>query len=1183
MCIRDRDSIAQSNLVEEGCPQTSPVQSQSGATLEDFSKSESADGVVFNEAGSHLELSRVAGNFTAATIPITDSHNASCEADFDGDGWTDLVVGTSSNRFISVYRNTTFNSPEPDWDDPNDIRTPSFEEIQIRPVSSGSGHATLACGDFNGDGHQDFAYWKNLDASQSLYRSQELFLGNGDNTFGPGGNNTSTPVVSDQRDLGQFQWTSRNNKTFDYNGDGWTDIIWGTKLANNNNSGAVLALINNCPDVYDGVTPCSQTPLFVAQTIVSGENFGNRGMNAIAIEDFDGDGNLDLVAGSPSFCEGLKYFPGVTGGGFDTVNTRLIATGTGGGATVILSKDLSLDGIPDIAFGGDGVNGVCTSNGGQARYYQNNGTTTPFSDGETQQLTRKNQPIGDTGVQFRDFDVGSAFDYDHDPDGTIDFIMADGNNSGSYLIFANRVDVSFVDCGEVASGVLDLGDLSDEELVITGARIDPTMVVPSGTDVTFELSNENPENWQTANPCSDNPTEFCVNFPRPVGREVRWRAILCTDSTKRKTPQLSQIDISFDYTEAEEHYRSGVVVRDGVVYAGAFRQPGNRGHFYALDADLTQTYWDAASKLDAMSDSERHIYVSADDGQSTMLFENSNAANLTNRLGVASEAQANNVIDWARRARFGIASTAVNASKLGSVETSTPAIVSPPPRPSWYNFVASFSADLKVELDEFLSTHADRPDLVMFGSRDGMIHAVHTSSTDISRTINGDEAWAFIPNTVASRMQSDVANNTSNAYPDGSPTLADVRLTDSTGDSRYATVAIVSSGNGGSGITALDVTNTVAEDGTILGPKPLWEMVPGGSLAGQGFSTPAVARVLMNGTERFISIFGTGISYDEPSAPYTRGREVLAVDMSDGTVLWRLQTECPITSDILLYETDDEFQDLGSTIDGFVDRAVWADLCGNMYKVNPAQEPAVNSNNPWISSLGDIDTGFDAPDGSDITAFFSTNQTLCAIGENRPIAGTIGATSTNNGRLVLYAGTGGLESFDPNLQNDFYAIYADNGQIRGVEESFGDCTNPRVSTGILEGTCDENGQNCEKFYGGVVVTSEQVVLTRAVDPPIGQNTCETGTSVVTALDLASLTNAFDVTTNSATVSSLFGQGDAIYFATLSGEIVRVGSPRAGSAGGDSTNGGAPVDSGIAQGGAGGVETFLIPRSWRRLE
>ena len=283
-----------------------------------------------------------------------------------------------------------------------------------------------------------------------------------------------------------------------------------------------------------------------------------------------------------------------------------------------------------------------------------------------------------------------------------------------------------------------------------------------------------------------------------------------------------------------------------------------------------------------------------------------------------------------------------------------------------------------------------------------------------------------------------------------------------------------------------------------------------------------------DGGSRFLAILGTGLASEGTANRYERGRDIVAVDMSDGSIAWRYSTKCPLTSDIVAFETDDKGEPGAPDLDGFTDRIVFADACGYVYKVDPASELGGD----WATGSGPIDAGADGRR----TALFSTEHTDGALGEDRPIAGTIGARSDGDDRVVLFFGTGGIESYDPSRPNEFYGVYADTGEIRSV----------------LEGEC--SGGRCETFYGGVVVTSEQVVLTRAVDPPVGTGICEYGSSEIQGLRLddraGDFAQDFSVSIGSASVSSLFGDAGAVYAATLGGEVVRVGAPRAADAGGD---------------------------------
>src|SRR5262249_22259146 len=137
-----------------------------------------------------------------------------------------------------------------------------------------------------------------------------------------------------------------------------------------------------------------------------------------------------------------------------------------GGATAILSGDFNQSGKNSILVGTDGNNFLP---GGKVYFYQGNGTPTPFGTGIKQTIV----------TAAPDFDMGWAFDYDHDPDGTIDFVMADGNNSGTYYLFANRTQQVYVDCGTVTSGLIDVGSLTNTESTVTSVRMTPD---PPATD-----------------------------------------------------------------------------------------------------------------------------------------------------------------------------------------------------------------------------------------------------------------------------------------------------------------------------------------------------------------------------------------------------------------------------------------------------------------------------------------------------------------------------------------------------------------------------------------------------------------------------------------------------------------------------------------------------------------------------
>ncbi len=1127
--------VVAAGVVDDGCPKSSRTHTHSSTQLQEFAQSD-ASGVSFNESSDGIELRKEAGLFKATNFSVNSKVVGICAADFDEDGWTDFIGASDGARDLAFYRNITFRNQEapntPRWDDPDYRTTPLFDSPYYMEQNCGgrNGHAgpqvctngggglTIACADFNNDGHQDFFYARSTYLStRSVYWSStnraDIFLGRGDGTF-----ERRYQAISPLSSLNYLSW-STDSTPYDVNGDSFSDLVIGHSLSNS--ASAV--------DVFTSNGNASRPTFTRSQRLVGGRSLGMRGALASTFRDFNGDDLPDLVVSGPTEAR-VWIYDGLPGGGVSQTR-RDITSSFRGGATTIVSADFSLDGKPDMLAASDNWNYRYNSIGGYSSYWKNDGTSQPFSGGVTQETSTRYNP-------YYDFDVGVVLDYDHDPDRTPDVIIADGNHAAGYLVLANRTVAQYAECGDVSSGALELGELEDEEMVVTGARLTPVVDLPSGTSVTFFMSNEEPANWYEAAPCIDDASSYCVSFPKPVGRTVRWKAEICSNQWKTSTPTIRSVEIGFDYTVAKEHFRAGVVVDDGVVYVGSFEQPGGNGHFYALNAGLTETYWDFSTTYNALQFSK--TFSSDVSGKALIEFDVSNAGDplVQETLGVVSREQAEDVLRWQAGKRFGVD----GRYRLGAIESSTPAIVGPPSRPNWY---PRADKAMREKVDRFISDHSDRKKLALFGSRDGAIHAVHTNPTDIASSENGTEAWAFVPSKIASRMLADFTNDTTSSFPDGSPTVADVLMS----DGEMHTVAIVAGGNGSRSVVALDITATILAGGQVVGPKPLWDIVPSGAEAGQTMSKPVVARVLVAGAEKFYVVIATGRASEDPTNR-AKGRDVIAVDISTGETMWKFQSECSVTSDIAVFETDDELEEEVSELDGYIDRAVWADACGNVYKVNPAQDLGGTY---MESEFGSWPTGHDDPAGNEVKAIFTTPRNSCytstGSGLERGIFGTIGVRSDQTGRVALFFGTGGSEDIDPSKFNIFYAIYADTGGVRGCETGSGQGDS---SQGLFYGQCTAG--SCEKFYGGVVVSTAQVIITQSTDPPIGTGTCEFGSSKVIAFNLTTLEEEFSATTASATVSSLYGDGGAIYFATLAGDIVRLGTPRAENAGDDSVSG-----------------------------
>ena len=1161
------------HLIAQNCPQTSGPTTWAGTNLDtDTTKL----GVTFDTTNNRLQLEGSAGGWQRTPLALIDQVRYAATGDFDRDGWVDFVGSSYATGFLRIYRNYTSTQAAPNWAG-GGLRTPDFRSVRelAGPIVQAR-HRPVAVGDFNGDGWPDV--FRAVAASNSTPVEAMIWLnagandGAGDPTFGAGyaGLDPGSPPST----MGEQTWNGSSLYVVDWNGDRKLDLLIGSGV----NNGTIRIFLNMCtavasPPPAPALIPCANAPTFrwffdMVSNIGLGSTLTGR-QPMFAFIDIDADSRKDLIVGGPNCCSAvadrLRIWKGIDGGGIEA--TPSLHPGFAGGATVLAVGDFSQDGRPDLLLGGEGEAGSYdpATVGGGTYYFANEGGSSPFPSSPTLPTSR--------GAPLNDVDLLLAMDYDHDPQGTLDFLVSDADVAGAAYAVANRPAAGYVDCGEAASGLVPLGTLATAEMVVTAARLDPTFAANGGT-VQFFMSNEEPANWVPASDCGDGTGDLCATFPKSSGREVRWKAVLCSDSGHTSTPTVTSVETRFDYTLAREHYRAGVVINDGVAYVGAFRQPGDRGHFYAINAALDQTYWDVGQKLDDRT-TPRRIFTVGLDGQTKVLVDTTPpvapSPELIEALAASDETQAAAVVDWLLGTRFGVGNAGIEQTRLGAVETSTPAVLTKPGLPTWYTFA---SAADRARAEAFVSGNTNRVPLVLFGSKDGMVHAIHTRPTgDMLNDPSGQEAWAFIPRQVASTLVADYTASMGTtthitAYPDGSPTLADYRRS----DGNFGTIAIVTSGNGGQSLTALDVTSSVlvndADSLTPPGPTPLWTATPGLAEAGRAISKPAVARVLLGGTEHFIVVAATGPAPENPAPPWEKGRVVAAYDIANGRLLWKFQAACPVTSDVTVFETDDENEPGSPILNGYIDRAVFADRCGNVYKVDPARDlnGAYNNN----SGLGGILAN--TVGGVTQWALFSTATSSGALGAQSPIAGTLAARPDSTLRMLLFFGTGGLESHPVSERNEFYGVYVDTGQIRS--KISGDCVN-----GV-----------CEKFYGGVVVTPDQVILTKTLDPQIGTSTCDPGRTIVQSVGLepngtGDFIDDFNVTINSSVMGALYGDAGAVYFATLGGDVSRIGTPRAANAGGDTAAGSSiPTTGPGGAGDRGGLGTTdpMILMGWRQI-
>lgn len=1224
------------------CAEDSGVTAHSGNTLETFVDGTGgvvfdpagAALTLKRSGGNFTATSFALGDSTVTTAPFLG-----CIGDANGDGWDDLIGATIGARKIGVWYNRTFENragtdtslwtvADPaacttfDWADTNCTIEPKFRRDGWITESTATGAnvtngnsitGQITCDDFNLDGRPDFVIlFQNGNHNVHTTRPEYLrmFLNQGNDASG-----NATWSYHDVASQGDFARIGRNSEgvvwSEDVNGDGWPDIIQPGASGSSNRAVARIFIndlgeANNpstntsdaCPEPRDATVDPANTgcrPKFTpgAELVRESDNLnlGIGGASSVAYFDYNGDGARELLlVGQQDPATRILIFPGISSTSVD-FNGR-ISLPSRRKQGFVLPGDMNLDGIPDLISGDD-------LGDRRALYYQNKGTSNltdlfePFVD---LQFTNS------AGNTFSDFDAAALVDYDNDPDGTLDLFISNGNE-GEYAFVANRVEAEFVACGLVESGIVDLGALTDVEFQISDIRIDVDELVPSGTLITYEITKSdgaNPDDWVWVpmGDCADaDDSTYCANVANLPGRSIRWRAHLfsqldaagngiCTGGPGSVTPRLSGVDISFDYFPDQQHVQAGTVVASDIIYAGTFEELGGRGHLVA--SNLNGGFlWDAGEVLDGTDFSggaaqgqtvdNRTIFISAPDASgalSRVPFHWNQATDsdptygdgLLRAFGAGTTAsRAMLIVEWARSARFGRAGS---RSRLGPVFNSTPAVIGPPGDPFWLNFA---NASVRTAYREFQDDNSTRATIVLFGAGDGMIHAIHTDPGETApNTANfessGHEAWAYIPAEIGARMSEDFTNLEVTAFPDGAPTISDVQFADQS----VHTVAVIGGGNGSKSYTALDITNT-------LDPQPLWELQPGGAAAGQAFSRATIARTRINATDRHIVIMATGLDNDNQAPPFDKGRQVVAVDVETGQKLWRFEAACPITSSLTTYEVESDVE--GTAIDGFMDRVVFGDLCGQLYKLDVAQDfssDLVNGEFPvgagWNDNTAVNPTGTEALEAqggnSGVKALFSLRDSdwpsdastqgavlngflepealslvldaSASYGPEtiRPITGTIAVREDSTGIPDIFFGTGGREDYDPTLRNAMFAVDSVLGVAR--DAIAGECR-PSLFGG--------GSEHCEKFYNGITVSSSELIFTVSTD---SQGECDLGSSrlVISPLNRicsllligsGSTDQCQKVVNLSATVvSTVFGYGAGVVFGTSNGEVAVVG-------------------------------------------